>query len=174
MILCGTRRSNSPTEQLTKENTMRRLLAVATVAMMMLLGVVTVGGPAQASAPVNETITLVQEFEGGPLAGWSSSGAFTDAGSWTEDSFVGSFPSPMTAAFHVETTEVGSAGAFHMILDFSFTFPSGQRVLRAATWHITKTGSGAYASLIGHGTCSVGSAPDGTFHITCPGQVRFG
>jgi hypothetical protein len=151
----------------------RRLTAIVTVAGMTLLGAAGLGGPAQASGPVDVTITIIEAFPGGPPAGWFSSGAFTDSGSWTTDLVVGSLPSPTTAAFHRETTEIGSAGSFHMTIGFVRTFVGGVPVLRASTWFIPRTGTGAYASLTGQGSCSAALASDGTFHVTCVGQVNF-
>lgn len=151
---------------------MRRIILAASLGFFVALGPAGVAlGPAGAAGKtVNESITIIQAFPGGPPAGWFASGVFTDGGSWTSDRVVGSFASPVTAAFHRDTTETGSDGTFHLTINFTRTVIG----LAATSWSIQPKGTGAYASLTGNGTCAPSVASDGTFHVTCAGNVNLG
>jgi hypothetical protein len=138
---------------------------------LLVVGTVVAGvgstGVARADSGLPVTIMLAQAFPGGPPVGWSSSGAFSDSGSWTSDFVNGSFPSPTTAAFHRTTTEVGAGGTFHMTIDFTITVVGPA----SATWVIPRTGTDGYAALTGQGTCEPTSGPT-PFVITCTGTVH--
>lgn len=145
----------------------RRLVALA-VASALLPTIVGPVATAHAAESAAVTITIAQVFPGGPPAGWSASGAFTDSGAWVTDSVHGSLPSPTTAAFHRETTEFGSAGAFHMKINFAITVVG----LTSGTWVIPMTGTGAYSTMTGQGTCEPTASPT-PFVITCTGVVHM-
>lgn len=147
---------------------MRRIILAASLAFLVTLG--PAGAAGATGKTVNESITFIEAFPGGPPAGWFASGVFTDGGSWTSDRIVGSYASPGTSAFHRNTTETGSAGTFHLTMNYTITVIG----LAASSWSIQPNGTGAYASLTGHGTCAPSLAPDGTFYVACAGNINLG
>lgn len=153
---------------------MKKLVPAALLTLAALVAAsVIAGAPAQATTPQTVTITLLRN---GPPdrapVGWSSTGAFTDAGSWTIDTFVcGScVPSPVAGAPFFDTTETSTRGSFEMLLhaEFNLLEAPGQPAL----WEIVR-GSGAYANLRGQGTYTVTIDSDGVRHIVCTGEVNF-
>jgi hypothetical protein len=149
---------------------MKKRIAAALVTLAALVAAsVIAGGPAQATTPQTVTITLLRN---GPPdrapVGWSSTGAFTDSGSWTIDRFIcGACPAPIEGAFNFETSETGTGGTFQMRILLEFNQSQEQDL-----WEITG-GTGAYTGLRGHGTWTLFIDDAGVRHIVCTGEVNF-
>jgi hypothetical protein len=127
--------------------------------------------PVAASVPSAEVIVLQRN---GDLAeiGWTATGLFADAGSWTSDFRIfGALPSPVAFATELKTTETGSAGTFRMEFQGHVAAPTGRPF--SGTWMISG-GTGAYSTLRGSGSWTLAvDAATGVLTFTCPGKVHF-
>ena len=144
-----------------------RTMLLTVVALVAASAIV--GGPAHATTPRDVTITLLRN---GPPdrapVGWSSTGAFADAGSWTIDRFIcGACPAPIEGAFNFETTASGTGGTFQLRLLSEFNQSQEQDL-----WEITG-GTGVYGQLHGHGTWTLFIDAAGVRHIVCTGEAHF-
>jgi hypothetical protein len=123
----------------------KRLGALVAVVGMTLLGLVAVGGPAQASTPAPLTISVHRD--GGDT--WSSSGAFADSGSFVDDP---SFFAGQSSTFHVVRTFTGAEGTFSARANVRITATGDPDVLAVTGWWAVLSGTGAYENLRGAGT----------------------
>jgi hypothetical protein len=141
----------------------------ATLAAVTLI--VTLAVPAAASTPTNETIVLLRDSQSQEI-GWSASGTFTDAGSWTSDfRRSGALPSPVAFETMLKTTETSSFGTFRLEFQGHFNAPAGHDF--GGTW-VLSGGTGAYVGIHGVGTWSVAPDPGtGGARFTLVGAVQF-
>jgi hypothetical protein len=139
--------------------------------LAVLTLVAALAAPAAASSPTNETIVLLRDSQSNEI-GWSASGTFSDAGSWTSDfRRSGALPSPVAFETVLKTTETSSVGTFRIEFQGHLNVPAGQDF--GGTWVITD-GSGGYAGLYGGGTWSVADDPNtGNGIFTLVGAVHF-
>jgi hypothetical protein len=145
---------------------LRLAIAIASVAMFALGA-----GSAAATTSSHETFVLLRSADGSE-AGWSASGLFTDAGSWTSDfRRSGALPSPVAFETMLKTTETSSLGTFQIDFQGHFNAAAGHDF--GGTWQVGH-GTGAYATLKGTGTWSVAVDSDtGVRTFTCTGMVHF-
>ena len=144
-----------------------RTLRLAFAALGLLSALVVLAAPVGASVSASETILLKRDANRVEI-GWSASGAFTDAGSWTSDfAAFGGGPSPVFAGT-IKTTETSTSGSFQM--KFQIHGDGGKDF--NGTWTIS-SGTGAYANLEGGGTWTHVDLPNGDGLFTCIGQVHF-
>jgi hypothetical protein len=148
------------TRRLVSLRTLRAVVVGATI----LASIVVLASPAGATPGSSETIVL-QRNSSFQTDGWSSSGAFADAGSWTAD--FGAFGAGPIFAGTIKTTETGANGTFEMVLQVQ-----GSITAFLGTWQITG-GTGAYAGLHGSGSWSFHSDNTGERFYTCTGSVHW-
>jgi hypothetical protein len=135
------------------------ILTVITVAFVSI-----VGGQAGAAPPTLVSIDLLRQLDNTP-AGWRSSGAFTDLGTWDgPPKHFGGVPSPTTGTLQEWTTQYGSEGTFRIRWESQFNFAA--EVDRCEILG----GTGAYAGLHGTGTWTF-DVYGGYKHITCNATV---
>lgn len=150
---------------------MKRIFPTVLLTLAALLAASVIGGgQARAATPQAVTIKLLRNGppDRSPIS-WSSSGAFSDAGSWTIDRFIcGACPAPTEGAFNFMTTETGTGGTFR--IQFLSEFNQSQE---QDLWEITG-GTGVYATLRGQGTWTVSIDDAGVRHIVCTGEVQLG
>ena len=122
--------------------------------------------PTRATVSTSQTILLERNANRAEI-GWSASGTFVDAGSWTTDfAAFGGGRSPVFAGT-VKTTETSAYGSFQML--FQIHGDGGKDF--AGTWQITN-GTGSYAGLKGGGTWTHTDLANGDGLFTCTGQVH--
>lgn len=139
-----------------------RALAVAAVGATLLVG------PASATPPASVTFELLRNGppDRAPTT-WSSSGAMTVSGTWVIDRFVcGACPAPTTGVPQFDTTLTAGGGTFEMRLRNIFN-----QSLDSTYWEIVG-GTGAYATLRGHGSYDVWIDANGIRHIVCDGETH--
>jgi hypothetical protein len=125
----------------------------------------TLGLAGQAGATQRSTVQIVLLRDAnGREAGWSSTGAFTDAGTWTTDNIN---PDALGQAFEVTTTQTSAAGTFTVNFEAVFANQHNQR-----HWHVT-SGTGAYSTLQAGGTWIVETTTDGGRKFTLDGTAHF-
>jgi Protein of unknown function (DUF3224) len=148
---------------------MRHLRALG-LATVLVASVMVLGSPAAASPGASETIVLLRNAQG-VESGWSASGVFSDAGSWTTNLGIcgACAPSPVVGALYLLATQTGSNGTF--TLQFQYVFDAFGIAL-PQQWSVV-SGTGGYATLRGRGEFSVTTSTDGSRAFTLTGQVHF-
>ena len=137
------------------------------VSTVIITGALSAG----ATPGTSETFVLQRDSALNPI-GWAASGTFTDSGSWTDPFAVaGGLPSPTVFEIESKTVESSSQGTFQ--IEFQGHFNAVTNPHFGGTWTISQ-GTGAYATLRGHGTWSLAiDQVTGTRTFTCPGLVHF-
>jgi uncharacterized protein DUF3224 len=140
----------------------------------MLVSLVSLATPVGAAIRTNETIILVRDAQTLAEVSWSSSGAFTDSGTWTSDRRVfGGLPSPnVLVVGQLLSTHTGSAGTFGLRFEGLSNATTGGAF--TGTWQvIPQSGTGAYVGLQGQGTwVNANNGVTSTFTLT--GRVQYG
>ena len=168
--LCDSR----PDEDEAPANTgvfVRRVLIVVGLA---LLGALPVASTAAASAPTPVTIQTQKPF--GPAPGtFSATGAISDSGTFANvRRTIGGIGAPTFLINHLEQRFEGAFGSFTLRAEIKETLTADPFVLTGeGTWAVLD-GTGAYATLRGHGTVT-GTADEHTGVITrvYTGRVLF-
>jgi hypothetical protein len=145
---------------------MRKVRAVLALAVASVVVALVMLGSAGATPPANATFELLRQ---GPPTTWSSSGSVAASGSWVIDRFVcGACPSPTTGVPQFDTTLTANDGTFEMRLRAVFHADGSTETTQ---WEIV-SGTGAYATLRGHGSYSVWTDSNGVRHIVCVGETH--
>jgi hypothetical protein len=129
---------------------MRRSVAASVVGFTLALSGAMTASPAGAVVP--QTLTINVHRDGGDT--WSSTGAFSDSGSFVDapgvpDSFAGA-----SSTFHVVRTFTGAQGTFLARADVRITATSDSNVLAVTGRWVILSGTGAYADMSGAGSVS--------------------
>jgi len=126
----------------------------ATAVLAMVLGVSLATGlavlPATAAMPQSLTINVLRDADDT----WSSSGAFSDSGAFTEVPGVRNFFAGSSSTFHVVRTFTGDDGTFTTRADVRIGATSDPNVLSVTGRWAVLSGTGAYAKLTGAGSIS--------------------
>lgn len=138
---------------------MRRVLFVLSLALLLL--------PASAAASAPTAVTIQTQKPFGPTPGtFASTGAISDSGTFANVSrTVGGIGAPTFLINHLVQRFEGAFGSFTLRAEIKETLTDDPLVLAGeGTWAVLD-GTGAYASLHGHGTVT-GTANDHTGVIT--------
>jgi hypothetical protein len=124
---------------------MKRILG-STLAALAAVALLT--GGVQASPGGQVSMLLLRSGSDLSEVGWSATGAITDAGDWsTQDRIIGgSEHSQAFVVTQVLTTQVGTAGTFHL----RFQGRTNAVLPFVGNWQLDD-GSGAYAGWVGTG-----------------------
>ena len=133
-------------------------LGAGVASLMLVVSLVILAAPVGATPGSSETIVLKRSGDLTEI-GWSASGAFTDAGSWTSD-FLAFGQGPIFAGT-IKTTETNAnrTGRFRILFDVQ-----GLPNTFQGNWKIVDA-TGIYAGLHGEGKWSEADDPGNGDHV---------
>ena len=151
--------------------------SLGTLVALSLTGVPVAAATEGQAATVGEAVTITTAKPFGPVPGtFEATGAFTDAGTFRNTSFVfGALGAPTFVSIHVTQVFQGTQGSFTLRADIKETLTQDPLVLvDDGTWAIID-GTGAYENLRGRGRVT-GTADEhsGVISRTYTGTARFG
>ena len=150
--------------------------SLVTLVALSLTGVPVAAATEGQAAAVGKAVTITTAKPFGPVPGtFEGTGAFTDAGTFSNTSFVfGALGAPTFVSIHVTQVFQGTQGSFTLRAEIKETLTQDPLVLvDSGTWAIID-GTGAYETLHGRGTVN-GRADEhsGVISRTYIGTARF-